>query len=89
MTDGIKVWTATLDKVWEITVFRTGPYRGRLVITNLSQPDKELFTKDVGLAYDALFGPDCDDVMTWQELAANYVDGLDNESKPDKASKNE
>lgn len=83
------VWTATLDQRYEITVLRTDPYQGKLVIKDMADSNKELFTKQVGLAYDALFGPDVDDVMTWQELAANYIDGIGHESKPDKASQNE
>jgi hypothetical protein len=67
------VWNSTLDKRYRVTVTRTGPYRGELSICD---GDQALHVESVGLAYDALFGPDVDDVHRWQEIAVDFVDKL-------------
>lgn len=73
MPDDNLVWTSLLDDRYTVAVRRTRPYAGELTIT---EGDSVLFRKEVGLAYDALFGPDVDDVATWQDLAVRFVDGL-------------
>jgi hypothetical protein len=67
----VEVWTSRLDDKYEIKVVRTAPYQGLLTITG---KDTILHTQSVGLMYDALFGPDVDDVMTWQNLAVDFID---------------
>lgn len=81
MTDEAEVWSTLLDKRYKIEVTRTSPYRGQLVIfdTYLSSGapgSTVMLSKPVGLMYDALFGPDVDDVMNWQQTAIEFVDGL-------------
>lgn len=66
------VWNSMLDGRYIIAVRRTRPYSGELTI---AEGDRVLFRKEVGLAYDALFGPDVDDVATWQDEALRFVDG--------------
>ena len=67
------VWSSSLDDRYTVTVTRTGPYRGEFVIR---EGDKLLHRESVGLAYNALFGPDVDDVQRWQQLAIEFVDKL-------------
>jgi hypothetical protein len=75
MSDEDLVWSSMLDGRYAIEVRRIRPYRGRLTI---AEGDRILFRKEVGLAFDALFGPDVEDVATWQEEALRFVDGRAN-----------
>lgn len=67
------VWRSLLDKRYTVRVIRTGPYRGELSICDGEQL---LHRQNVGLSYDALFGPDAGDVAEWRHLAVAFVDGL-------------
>ncbi len=73
--DETLVWTSMLVGRYTVAVRRTRPYRGELTI---SEADRVLMRKEVGLAFDALFGPDVGDVATWQDEALRFVDGLGN-----------
>lgn len=66
-----RIWSVTLDDRYIVTVDRTGDYTGELAI---HLDDKELLREPVGLSYGALFGPDVDDVQTWQRRAIKFVD---------------
>ena len=68
------VWWAKLDHRYLLEVRRTGPGTAKLLVFDHQKEDREIASWDVGLAYDAKFGPDVDDVMTWQEMAATFVD---------------
>ncbi len=72
MDDSI-VWSATLDDRYIVKVRRTAPYQGELTITDGEQT---IHRQQVGLMFDALFGPDVDDVLTFQSIAIRFVDGL-------------
>jgi len=67
-----EVWTATLDDKYTVTVTRDAPYRGVFTIT---EGEQVLYRESVGLRYNAQFGPDVDDVESWQEIAERFVDG--------------
>ena len=67
-----EVWTSTLDNRYTVTVVRESPYRGILTI---AEGEQVLYRESVGLMYDALFGPDGDDVASWQDIAARFIDG--------------
>ena len=54
-----------------LTVIRVKPYWGRLTLT---RGDSIVLEQDVGLAYDAPFGPDAEDVQGWYELAIEAAD---------------
>lgn len=41
----------------------------------IAEDEVVLHRHTVGLLYNALFGPDVDDVLSWQELAVNFIDG--------------
>jgi hypothetical protein len=72
MSDEDLVLSTVLDVRYAIEVRRLRPYRGELTIT---EGDRILFRKEVGLSYDALFGPDIGDVDNWEEEALRFVDG--------------
>lgn len=65
------VWESELDHKYCVRVTRTLPYKGRLTIT---EEEKVLHEQDVGLSYDAIFGPDAADVDEWQNIAMKFVD---------------
>jgi hypothetical protein len=75
MSDEDLVWSTRLDGRYDLAVHRIRPYRGEFTII---EGDLVLLRKEVGLAYDALFGPDIDDVATWEEEALRFVDGRAN-----------
>lgn len=80
--DGFKdicCWWSRLDNRYQVEVHRTDQfqgYQGLLIIFDHDDGDKVLFKEPVGLAYDAIFGPDIDDVYSWQEKAIAFVDSL-------------
>lgn len=67
------IWENTMDGgTWKTQVLRTGSYTGVLQIC-----DKEstlVHQEEVGLAYQALFGPDVDDVAKWEQICIDVVD---------------
>jgi hypothetical protein len=66
-----EVWTSMLDDKYTVTVVRESPYRGILTIT---EGEQVLYRESVGLMYDAQFGPDVDDVASWQDIAVRVID---------------
>lgn len=68
------VWWTRLDSQWQVEVQRTGPYQAVLCIFDHANEDHLVHQEPVSLAYDAVVGPDMDDVMFWQEKAIGYVD---------------
>lgn len=76
--DNDSVYSTTLDKRYAVTVRRTGPYHGELTIAEGGQI---LFRQDVGLSYNAQFGPDVADVADWQDIAINFIDGAKDENQ--------
>jgi len=69
----LTVWSSTLDDRFTVEVIWTAPYRGELTI---SDGATVLYREPVGLSYNAQFGPDIDDVRSWQESAIAFVDKL-------------
>jgi hypothetical protein len=65
------VWQSTLDDRYEVVVVRVAPYQGLLTILDAGE---EIFSRQVGLMYNAQFGPDMDDVTDWQEIVVNFID---------------
>lgn len=69
-----QVWFATVDNhAWQVEVTRTGDHRGVMVISS-GDGRNEIYVEEVNLAFDALFGPDVDDVAYWQEKAIEVID---------------
>lgn len=66
------VWEAGLDGCYVVSVVRLAPYQGQLQIR---KGGALVRVEPVALSYDALFGPDAEDVNQWQELALQFVDG--------------
>lgn len=75
---GNDVWSALLDKHYLISVNRTAPCQGTLTISDAGHL---LHREQVSLAYDALFGPDIDDVSYWRQLAVAFVDRRNRQSR--------
>lgn len=66
------VWQNRLDNHYDVIVFRaTKAYAGVIVIRD---GDTEIFRSDVGLAHDAIVGPDAADVQQWMDTAIAVVD---------------
>ena len=71
------VWMSRLDNRFKIEVLRTGDGSAQLMIWDHENDDKLLLDEEVGLMYGAKFGPDVDDVASWQGKAIELVDNLD------------
>ncbi len=54
-----------------VIVIRQEPYRAKLIVVRCTAVVLE---KEVSVAYDAPFGPDISDILTWQELAREAAD---------------
>lgn len=67
-----RIWQAKLDKVYDVEVFRTAPYRGTLLVTDAD--GNEIGRTKVTLSFDALFGPDVADVEMFQDEGVKIVD---------------
>ena len=65
------VWKNKLDDKYDVSVERTEPYKGELVI---KEGDKELTRKPVTMVYDAKFGPDVADVYEWENMCVEFID---------------
>lgn len=61
------------DQTWAVNVTRLKPYVGILTVTKMDT-DEVIYQQNVGIAYDAAFGPDVDDVEAWQQIALNAID---------------
>lgn len=68
-----EIWSSILDGRYTLTVHRVRPYRGELTIR---EGNRVVHQREVTLMYGATFGPDVDDVATWQKTALTVVDGL-------------
>lgn len=66
------VWEAELDEKYKCKVYRMGTYNGALIITDML--GKILLQKPVTMTFGARFGPDVDDVETWQEMCVDFAD---------------
>lgn len=68
------VWQSTVDKgVWNAVVEDTTPGKGELVVSRI-EDGKVILTEEVTLAYNAIFGPDVDDVRMWQVMTIEAID---------------
>ena len=72
------IWESLLDNRYQCQVVRESAYVGTLTITDTEQ-NTVVYTKAVSLSYEALFGPDMDDVYLWQTLCVNFIDGDNHE----------
>ena len=69
----LTVWSSMLDGRFIVKVIWIAPYRGELTIADGAAV---LYQEPVSLSYNAQFGPDVDDVCSWQESAIAFVDRL-------------
>ncbi|HVX56839.1 MAG TPA: hypothetical protein VHA37_03840, partial [Candidatus Saccharimonadales bacterium] len=70
------IWWSRLDKRYQVEVRRDAEneYRGRLYIFDHADDDRLLHDEEVPVAYGALFGPDMDDIVSWQEKTVAFLD---------------
>ncbi len=69
------IWSATLDARYACTVDRIDGSSGTLKVTD-THTNTILLEERVSLSYGAMFGPDVDDVQSWQEKIMQCVDAL-------------
>lgn len=68
------IYDGTIDnKTYRLTVKRTEPYKGRMIVS-VEESGKILLDKEVVLSYDALLGPDVADLDAWQTEAIEVID---------------
>jgi len=68
------VWTATVDSnMWRVDVVRKSDYRADLEVYRVSD-ETLVHSEEVGLSYQAIFGPDVADVAEWQSIAIEVID---------------
>jgi hypothetical protein len=68
------IWHNTMDQgAWIVKVERTGARTGELIVIKAAD-DSEVLREKVFLAYEAIFGPDVDDVMQWENRCIEVVD---------------
>jgi hypothetical protein len=81
MTEEDVIWENTVDGgVWGCKVTRVTDYQGELEVWNVASNDV-ILSERVGLAYDAIFGPDVSDVAQWMEQTLAAIDAQ--EAKPE------
>lgn len=78
------VWFTTMDgHKYQVEVHRTGDYSGRLLMWDISgvraavmspPPWPVVLDEEIPLAYGARFGPDMDDVSSWQTKCIEIAD---------------
>ena len=66
------IWESMLDNRYDCRVVRIGQYQGKLTVKD-TNTDQILLSEDVGLMYDAQFGPDIADVLVWQDKCIAVV----------------
>jgi hypothetical protein len=77
--ESVQVWEASLDNgAFTASVERTAPYRGLLQVRDAD--GNTIHRQVMGLAYDARFGPDVDDVATWMDAVTTVVDNPERRS---------
>ena len=75
------VWTATVDdNTWRVDVVRRGQYEADLEIYRVAD-ESLVHSEPVGLSYQALFGPDIDDVVQWQNRAIEIIDSQEDSNE--------
>lgn len=69
------VWWSRLDGRWQVEVQRRPEeYTATLAIFDHNDGNKLVHEEQVGLAYNAQFGPDVADVADWQVKAIEFAD---------------
>lgn len=72
--DAQTIWEATLDQnEYLCRVTRTSDRMGRLTVVK-KENGATLLDKQVGLSYGAVWGPDFEDVLDWQDMCMLAVD---------------
>ncbi len=70
------VWWSKLDNRYQIEVQRTDDATGTFFVFDHEDSDKELLSETVVMQFNAIFGPDAEDVGRWMDMGAEFVDSL-------------
>jgi len=71
------LWESNADNgKYEAFVDRTAPYKGKLTLRRVAD-DTVLLEREVGLDYDAKFGPDIANVNAWMDICSDKLDEVD------------
>lgn len=73
------IYSTQLDGRYILEVVRIDQNYGRLLLWDHQKDDACIMDNEVPLAYGAVFGPDAEDVMKWQDRCAAFVDSLKGE----------
>jgi len=68
------VWCGVLDCRYGLEVERIEQYSGILYIFDLSDNNKLIESINTPISYDALFGPDINDVNKWKDIGIQIID---------------
>jgi len=68
------VFDSKLDGRFRCRVIRTKPYYGLLMVEDDDKDGKLIISQEVGLAYNAEFGPDVEDLDAWHTMITDYID---------------
>ena len=71
----MEIWRNRIDNTYDVFVVQGDSAHTGVLHVELD--GKTLFTKDVGVSYGAIFGPDSGDVNDWATMALDFVDTLD------------
>ena len=77
------VWTQRIDETYPVTVTRTAPYLGLLQVWADEAKSAVIHQQSVGLMYDAMFGPDMDDVNEWMNVTTDVIDNPEKREVPE------
>lgn len=86
-TDTQLVWANTVDQgAWRVEVRRLEkePHKGMLTVWDMQTQEHPVIVHGevVGLAYEALFGPDIGDVASWEQRVLEVIDNPDLRKDP-------
>ena len=70
------VWCIVLDNRYGAEVERTTTHKGFLNIFDLDNNGKLVSSNETNISYDAIFGPDINDVEKWKNDIINIVDNI-------------
>ena len=68
------VWHRTVDEAAWIAQVQHERGGGRLLVWHHTDTENPILDEHVGLAYGAMFGPDVDDVRSWEMAVIEAID---------------
>lgn len=70
------VWLSRLDGLYQVEVWRDplNTHKGKLLVWDKQGEGDLLLEQEVTLSYGAMYGPDVDDVASWQNQVMELID---------------